>query len=91
MASRNPLTEPVLIDRFWRSRRKDALVTSLRSYEGHNLVDIRTHFMSREGKLLPTTKGVSISILRLPDLVKSVTKALKRARELGLIPDEAGE
>jgi hypothetical protein len=44
--------------------------------------------MSKEGKLLPTAKGVAISILRLPELAKSVNKALERARGLGLIDDD---
>jgi hypothetical protein len=91
MGSRNPLPEPILVDRFWKNRRKDAVVIQLSSYEGHNLVDLRTHSMSSDGKLLPTKKGLAVSILRLPELAKAVTKALARARELGLIDDEAGE
>jgi hypothetical protein len=91
MASRNPLAEQVVVDRFWKNRRKDAIVVSLSSYEGHNLIDVRTHYMSKEGKLLPTAKGVAISILRLPELAKSINKALAKARELGLIPDEAAQ
>jgi hypothetical protein len=88
MASRNPLTEPVLVDRFWKNRRKDAIVVSLSCYEGHNLIDVRTHYMSKEGKLLPTAKGIAISILRLPELANSINKALARARALGLIDDD---
>jgi Transcriptional Coactivator p15 (PC4) len=91
MASRNPLPEPIVIDRFWKNRRKDAVIIQLSSYEGHNLVDLRTHSMSSDGKLLPTKKGLAVSILRLPELAKAVNKALVRARELGLIDDEAGE
>jgi hypothetical protein len=88
MASRKPLAEPVVVDRFWKNRRKDAIVVSLSCYEGHNLIDVRTHYMSKEGKLLPTAKGVAISILRLPELAKSINKALTQARDLGLIGDD---
>jgi Transcriptional Coactivator p15 (PC4) len=91
MASRNPIPEPIVIDRFWKNRSKDAVVVSLSSFKDHNLVDLRTHSMSRDGKLLPTKKGLAVSILRLPELAKSVNKALAKARELGLIPDEAGQ
>jgi hypothetical protein len=90
MASRNPLPEPIVIDRFWKNRRKDAVIIQLSSYEGHNLVDLRTHSMSSDGKLLPTKKGLAVSILRLPELAKAVNKALARARELGLVDDGAG-
>jgi Transcriptional Coactivator p15 (PC4) len=91
MGSRNPLTEPVVVDRFWKNRRKDAIVVSLSCYEGHNLIDVRTHYMSTDGKLLPTAKGTAISVLRLPELAKAINKALAKAIELNLIPDEAGE
>ena len=41
--------------------------------------------------LLPTAKGVSLVVLRLPDLAKAINKALERARTLGLLPDDGGE
>jgi hypothetical protein len=86
MSARKPtLDEPVIIDRFWKNRRKDAIVTTLSTFEGRNLVDVRQHFMNSEGKLQPTQKGVAIVVLRLPDLAKAVNKALERARELGLL------
>lgn len=91
MGSRNPLTETVVVDRFWKNRRKDAIVVSLSCYEGHNLIDVRTHYMSKDGRLLPTAKGTAISVLRLPELAKAINKALAKAIELNLIPDEAGE
>jgi hypothetical protein len=91
MASRNPLPEPIVIDRFWKNRRKDAVVIQLSSYEGHNLIDLRTHSMSSDGKLLPTKKGLAVSILRLPELAKAINKALARAVELGLIDGEASK
>jgi hypothetical protein len=91
MSARRPtLDEPVVIDRFWKNRRKDAIVTTLSTFEGRNLVDVRQHFMNSEGKLQPTQKGVAIVVLRLPDLAKAVNKAMERARELGLLEDEGG-
>ena len=41
-----------------------------------------------QGRLVPTPKGVSIVVLRLPELAAAVTKALAKAKELGLIPDD---
>ena len=93
MSARRPtLDEPLVVDRFWKNRRKDAIVTSLSTFEGRNLVDVRQHFMNKEGKLQPTQKGVAVVVLRLPDLAKAINKALKQAKELGLLPDDgAGE
>lgn len=84
--SRRPsLAKPVEIAKFWKNRRHDAVVVSLSTYEGHNLVDVRTHSMNRSGQLVPTPKGLSIVVLRLPDLAAAVNKALAKARELGLV------
>jgi hypothetical protein len=89
MTARRPtLDEPVVISKFWKNRRHDAVIVSLSTYEGHNLVDLRTHAM-KEGRLVPTPKGLAMVVRRLPELVDAVTKALAKARELGLIdPDD---
>jgi hypothetical protein len=85
--SRVTLPEPVEVAKFWKNRRHDAIVVSLSTYEGKNLIDVRMHAM-KEGRLVPTPKGVAIVVLRLPDLAKAINKALKQAKELGLIPDD---
>ncbi len=88
-AHRPTLDEPVVISKFWKNRRHDAVIVSLSTYEGQNLVDLRTYTM-KKGRLVPTPKGLAIVVLRLPELQKAVTKALAKARELGLL-DEADE
>ncbi|SHH38376.1 transcriptional coactivator p15/PC4 family protein [Bradyrhizobium erythrophlei] len=88
MSARRPtLDEPVVISKFWKNRRHDAVIVSLSTYEGHNLVDLRTHAM-KEGRLVPTPKGLAVVVRRLPELVDALTKALAKARELGLIDSD---
>ncbi|MDB5616593.1 PC4/YdbC family ssDNA-binding protein [Tardiphaga sp.] len=90
MSARRPtLDEPIEITKFWKNRRGDAVIVSLSTYEGHNLINIRTHSTDRAGKLVPTTKGIAVAVLRLPELAAAVTKALVKARELGLIEEGA--
>jgi hypothetical protein len=90
--SRVTLPEPVEIAKFWKNRRHDAIVVSLSTFEGRNLVDVRTHVMDRKGCLVPTPKGLSIVVLRLPELAAAVNQALKKAQSLGLLDDDkAGE
>jgi hypothetical protein len=90
MSTRRPtLDEPVVISKFWKNRRHDAVIVSLSTYEGHNLVDLRTHAM-KEGRLVPTPKGLAMVVRRLPELAAAVTKALAKARELGLLDDKNG-
>jgi Transcriptional Coactivator p15 (PC4) len=89
MSARRPtLDEPVIVHQFWKNRKHDAIVVSLSTYEGRNLIDVRQHFMTKDGKLAPTSKGVAMVVLRLPDLAKAINKAVSKARELGLLDDE---
>jgi hypothetical protein len=87
MTARVTLPEPVAVDSFWRNRRHEAVVSTLWTFEGRNIFDVRIHAM-KDGRLVPTPKGVAIVVLRLPDLAKAITKALKQARQLGLLDDE---
>jgi hypothetical protein len=90
MSPRPTLPEPLKVDSFWRNRRHEAVVSTLSTFEGRNIFDVRIHAM-KEGRLVPTARGVAVVVLRLPDLHKAITKALRQARELGLLPDAGGE
>jgi hypothetical protein len=85
------LAEPVKVAEFWKNRRGESIRATLVCYEGRDCFDLRQHFMADDGKLRPTKKGITIAVLRLPDLAAAVNKALVRARELGLLaPDATG-
>ena len=88
MSARPTLPEPVEIAKFWKNRRHDAIVVSLKTYEGCNLVDIRTHAM-KDGRLVPTPKGSAMLVRLLPDLAKAINRAMAEARALGLIDDKS--
>jgi hypothetical protein len=75
----------VIVARFWRNRKGEAVVVQLRQFEGRAIADARVYFTTKEGKLQPTKKGLSIVIARLPDLAAALNKALARATELGLV------
>jgi hypothetical protein len=85
MTARPTLPEPIIVDRFWRNRRGEAVVTSLRQYESHVLCDLRVCFSNKDGQLQPTKKGLAVVVVRLPELAAAVNKALAKARALGLI------
>jgi hypothetical protein len=90
-ARRSELAEPVVVDQWWANRRHDAIVTTLSTFKGHNIIDVRKHAMNREGKLVPTGKGVAMTVKRLPDLLKAVQKAIAKATELGLLDAEGSD
>jgi hypothetical protein len=91
MTARATLPEPVEIAKFWKNRKGEAIIVTLKDFNGRAILDVRTHFTTKDGKLQPTSKGLAIMVLRLPELAKAISKALARARELNLIddPDEA--
>jgi len=89
MSPRPTLPDPLQVDSFWRNRRHEAVVSTFSTLNGRNIFDIRIHEM-QNGRLVPTRKGVAIVVLRLLDLQKAITKAIKKAQELGLIDDEGG-
>jgi hypothetical protein len=59
----------------------------LSSYEGRNLIDIRSWHPSDDGVLKPG-KGFACTVKHLPKLIAVLTKAEAKARELGLIEGE---
>ena len=88
--NRGGVTLPEPIEwRLWKNRqRRDAIVVSLSTFENRNLISVRLYTTSQDGKMLPTAKGVSLVVLRLPELADAINKALAEARALGLIPND---
>ncbi len=60
-------------------------------FAGRDLVDIRVYanYASASKPRKPTRKGISLRIEQLPELFYAIEKALRRAREEGLLQDEA--
>jgi hypothetical protein len=83
-------TLPVTIAEWWKNRRGESIRVCLSTYEGRSLADIRTWFPSDDGKLRPG-KGFASEVKHLPRLAAALAKAEAKARELGLISDEAND
>ncbi|MEH2468836.1 hypothetical protein V1281_001908 [Nitrobacteraceae bacterium AZCC 2161] len=85
-SDRPHLAEPVEIAKLWKSRdRTQSIVLTLKEFEGHIFLDCRVFGTDRQGKSVPTPKGITVGRLRLPDFFKAIRKAEKRALDLGLI------
>jgi Transcriptional Coactivator p15 (PC4) len=88
MTTRPTLPERIPF-RFFKNRRKDVIAVTLQTYTPPNgaplnVVDVRMFAMTKDGRNVPTPKGVSMSVRRLRDLHEAVGKALARAESLGL-------
>jgi Transcriptional Coactivator p15 (PC4) len=87
-----PLPEPIVIAKWWKSRRRNiAMVVSLSAYEGINIINVREYFTDHAGRMKPSTRGVAMGVRNLPEFSKAMRKALEKARELDLLPEEGGE
>jgi hypothetical protein len=82
------LPEPVKVAELWKNRRGETIRATLVTYEGRNCFDLRQHFTAHDGRMQPTKKGITVAVLRLPELAAAVNKAVSTARDLGLIDDE---
>ena len=81
------LAEPVKVAEFWKNRKGESIRATLVTYEGRNCFDLRQHFTAHDGRMQPTKKGITVAVLRLPELAAAVNKAVSVARDLGLIED----
>ena len=88
---RPSLRQPIEIAKFWANRRGEAAIITLREFEGIVLIDVRKHYTAADGSLRPTSKGIALTVRKLPLLAAGITKALERARELELLTDGASD
>lgn len=92
MGARKPeITEPVKAYQEWINRRHDALTGVLSALNGTNIADLRKYAMNREGKLVPTAKGIAVKVNKLPQLLEAVQKLIEKAQELGLLTGDEAE
>ena len=82
------LLEPIEAGRFFVNRKGDICVIQLRDYDGTLLFDARRYVTGADGITRPTAKGIAIPVRKLPEFARAVSRALDKARELGLINEE---
>jgi hypothetical protein len=85
---RTSLPEPVTVAEWWKNRRGESIRISLSTYNGRNLIDLRSWYTGDDGVLKPG-KGLTALVSHLPRLASALAKAETKARELGLIEDTA--
>jgi len=86
MSTRPTLPEPVKIAEWWKNRGGESLRVELSTYQGTNVVSLRTWFIGKDGTMKPGN-GVACSVSHLSKLAKVFTKALEQAIALGLVDE----
>jgi hypothetical protein len=88
-AAKMKLLAPEKVAEFWRNRGGESVRIEIREYEGRVVADVRIYFPDSKGVLKPSKKGICVAVNKLPELTRGISKALARARELGLINEAA--
>jgi Transcriptional Coactivator p15 (PC4) len=80
-----PLAEPIEVAKFWKTRRRDiAIVITLSEYESINIVNVREYFTDQAGCMKPSTRGLAMSVRRLPEFSNATRTARSTRRRAAL-------
>lgn len=85
-----PIEEDIVVGSIPKNNREDIKVT-LSNFKGHDLVGARIWFKSKEGEDRPTSKGITVNVRVLPELIGLLEEAEKKAIELGVLDPEEGQ
>ena len=69
----------------------EELRIALKEFRGHRLIDVRTYVepYTDEGQgRVPTKKGVTLDLAKLPELIAALQEAERQARAAGLLKEE---
>ena len=85
----DPLAEPIKW-LLWRNRaRREEVRVTLCRFNDRPIGDVRIFFTTTDGRMQASKKGLAVDVARLPALADMLAKAVDKARELGLIKNEA--
>lgn len=84
-----PIEEDIIIGEIKKNQREDIRVT-LSNFKGHDLVGARIWFKSKEGEPRPSSKGITVNVKVLPELIGLLEEAEKKAIELGVLEVDEG-
>jgi hypothetical protein len=92
MPGRRPtLEEPITIEQWWKNRGGEVVRLELSTFEGQNILNLRTWRTDKTDGITRPGKGFACSVKHLPKLASVFAKAVDRARKLGLIDDDGGD
>jgi Transcriptional Coactivator p15 (PC4) len=69
------LPEPIEIAKFWKSRNHAEHVrVDISEYKGHSIINVRVWQTGSDGVDRPTTRGIAMSVRKLPELASALAK-----------------
>jgi Transcriptional Coactivator p15 (PC4) len=84
-----PIEEDIVVGEIPKNNREDIRVT-LSNFKGHDLVGARIWFKTKDGESRPSSKGITVNVRVLPELIGLLEEAEKKAIELGVLSPDDG-
>ena len=81
-----PIEEDVIVGSIPKNQREEIRVT-LSNFKGHDLVGARIWFKTKDGDPRPSSKGITVNVRVLPELIGLLEEAEKKAIELGVLEE----
>lgn len=81
-----PLDSIVIAE--WPKNAREVIRVELSTYNGAQLIQIRTWYRADDDGLRPGRSGYAVSIKHLPDIANAFAAAVDVAKSKGLIKDE---
>ena len=69
--------------------KRERIEVSFGSYEGHDFLDIRVHYLKPDETFAPTQKGVTVKLQHIGNMVELLQRAKADAEARGLIGGDA--
>jgi hypothetical protein len=91
MSPRPTLSDPIMIAKWWKNRAHDEIRLELSTYEGINILNLRTWHTNKSDGITRPGKGFACSVKHLPKLAEVFAEATKRARALALLDDDGSD
>lgn len=83
-----PIEEDIIVGSIPKNQREEIRVT-LSNFKGHDLVGARVWFKAGED-YRPSSKGITVNVRILPELIGLLEDAEKKAVELGVLDPDSG-
>jgi hypothetical protein len=73
----------------WPRNDRETIRVRIDSFNGRDIIDVRSWYTDKAGELRPGRAGLTVSIKHLPDLADALTKALVEVEARGLLSETA--
>lgn len=68
-----------------QKNQRELLRVTLENFNGHDLINLRVWFQAADGDRKPGTKGLSLNVRMIPELLRLLQRASDEATKIGAL------